>query len=100
VFDGETPEARLRAAFLRDAEGSADEVLALITRARHAVPDQEPDAEWGGNEMSVAFHRDRAVITHQWIIRSEGEEEEIVIPLDEAETLLRAWQHEARKRRC
>ncbi|MBA4188027.1 MAG: hypothetical protein C0467_08410 [Planctomycetaceae bacterium] len=100
VFDGENAEARLRAAFLRDTEGYADELLALITRARHSGPDQEPVPEWGRNEMWVAFHPDRAVITHQWIFRSEGVEEEITIPLDEAESLLRAWQQEAQSRRC
>jgi hypothetical protein len=98
VFEGDNPEAWLRSAFLRDTEGYAEELLALIARARHARGD-DPAPEWGGNEMWVVFQPDRAVITHQWIFRSDGVEEEITIPLDEAESLLRAWQHESQRLR-
>jgi hypothetical protein len=101
VFEGDNPEAWLRSAFLRDTEGHADALLALIARAREAAPGGEPIPDWGGNEMWVTFYPDRAVITHQWIFRSEGVEEEIAIPLDEADSLLRAWQQESQAlRRC
>ena len=99
VFDGDNPEARLRSAFLRDSEGYADELFTLISRVRQATPDDEPVPEWGHNEMWVAFHPDRAVITHQWSFDADGVEEEITIPLDEAESLLRAWQVESRRLR-
>lgn len=99
VFKGDNPEAWLRSSFLCDTENYADELLALLARARHA-PGDKPVPEWGGNQMRVAFHADRAVITHQWIFRLAGVEEEITIPLDEAESLLRAWQQQLQQLRA
>jgi hypothetical protein len=94
VFDGEGPESWLRSAFLRDSQNHAGELLSLIRQARQASPSAGAPLSWGGNEMYVDFHSDRAVIWHQWLFDSAGDELEIAITLEEAESLLLRWQEE------
>ena len=90
AFDADGPEAWLRASFLTDTQGHADEVLALISEARRLVPGGDPPG-WSKNEVWLSFHPDRVVVTHQWLFRDDGVEHEIAVPLDEAESLVRAW---------
>jgi hypothetical protein len=94
AFDADGPEAWLRAGFLRDTQGHADEILALIAQARHAEPGGGEPPGWAKNEVWLAFHPDRVVVTHQWLFRDDGVEHEIAISLDEAEALVRAWERE------
>jgi hypothetical protein len=93
AFDADGPEAWLRAGFLRDTQGHDDEVLALIAAARQAVPGGDPSG-WAKNEVWLSFHPNRVVVTHQWLFRNDGVEQEIAIPLDEAESLVRRWARE------
>jgi hypothetical protein len=67
-----------------------DYIFDLIRRVRAGEP-LPPPPHFGGNEVWVDFYPDRAVITHQWLFGPGGLEEEVVVSLDEAEGLLRAW---------
>jgi hypothetical protein len=93
AFDADGPEAWLRAGLLRDTQGHADEVLALMEEARRGWPGGDPPG-WAKNEVWLEFHPDRVVVTHQWLFRDDGMEHEIAVPLDEAEALVRAWEWE------
>ncbi|HEY1187096.1 MAG TPA: hypothetical protein VGE74_05530 [Gemmata sp.] len=93
AFDADGPEAWLRVGFLRDTQGHADEILALIARSRNE-PTAGGPTSWSKNEVWLAFHPDRVVFTHQWLFGDGGFEREIAIPLDEAESLVRVWEQE------
>jgi uncharacterized protein CbrC (UPF0167 family) len=93
AFDADGPEARLRAGFLRDTQGHADEILALIAQARNEPTGGVPPG-WSKNEVWLAFHSDRVVVTHQWLFGDGGVECEIAVPLDEAELLVQVWEQE------
>lgn len=94
VIDGEGPESCLHSAFLRDTQDYAQEVLDLIRLAREGGSRTGDRLAWGGNEMEVELLSDRATIWHYWLGDKTGEDWEISIPLDEAESLLLAWNRE------
>ena len=89
VFEGSTPDALLRAAFLRDLRHTIEENLesiSLVKQGRH------PSLKSGGDEVWVEFCFDRVTITAQWMYDENGSEMEIQLSLAETEQLLHKWQ--------